>query len=127
MIDSVTDAAGAPKAIGPYSQAMVAGGFAFLSGQIPIDPQTGNIVGPGIEEQTDQVMKNLAAVLKHLKLDFSRVLHSRIYLTDLSHFQVVNSLYEKALGSHKPARATIQVAGLPKGAKVEIEMVALAG
>lgn len=124
MVRPVSDAPDAPKAIGPYSQACVASGFAFLSGQIPIDPATGNLVSGGIEEQTTQVLKNLAAILKHLRLDFSHVVSSRIYLTDLAHFQSVNSVYEKALGGHRPARATIQVSALPKAAQVEIEMVA---
>ena len=113
MIRLVSDAPNAPKAIGPYSQATVAAGLAFISGQVPIDPATGNLVSGGIEEQTSQVMKNLAAILKHLKLDFTHVVSSRIYLTDLGHFQTVNALYEKALGDHRPARATIQVGALP--------------
>lgn len=125
-MDMVSGAPGAPAAIGPYSQAVVAQGFAFLSGQVPIDPATGNLVSGGIEEQTEQVLKNLSAVLTHLKIDFSHVVSSRIYLTDLAHFQTVNALYEKALGGHKPSRATIQVSALPKGAQVEIEMVAVA-
>lgn len=124
MVRQVSDAPDAPKAIGPYSQAVVAAGLAFISGQIPIDPSTGNIVAGGIDEQTTQVMKNLGAILKHLRLDFSHVVSSRIYLTDLNHFQTVNALYEKAFGTHRPARATIQVSALPKGAIVEIEMVA---
>ncbi|MBN8549440.1 MAG: RidA family protein [Deltaproteobacteria bacterium] len=124
MIRFITDAPDAPKAIGPYSQAAVTNGLAFISGQVPIDPATGNLVSGGIEEQTTQVMKNLAAILKHLNIDFSHVASSRIYLTDLGHFQTVNAIYEKALGGHRPARATIQVGALPKAAQVEIEMVA---
>src|SRR5262245_41884426 len=123
MVRLITDVADAPKAIGPYSQAVVAGGLVFISGQVPIDPATGNICGEGIEEQTTQVLKNLAAILKHLKLDFSNVVQSRIYLTSLSTFQTVNTIYEKALGGHRPARATIEVSALPKASKVEIEMV----
>lgn len=124
MVKSFSDIPDSPKAIGPYSPAVVAGGFAFISGQIPLDPKTGNLVSGGIEEQTEQVMKNLAAILTHLKIDFSHVVSSRIYLLDLGHFQLVNSIYERALAGAKPARATIQVSGLPKGAQVEIEMVA---
>jgi 2-iminobutanoate/2-iminopropanoate deaminase len=124
MVRLISDVADAPKAIGPYSQAVTAAGLVFISGQVPIDPASGNICGEGIEEQTTQVLKNLSAILKHLKLDFTHVVQSRIYLTSLNTFQTVNSIYEKALGGHRPARATIEVSALPKGAKVEIEMVA---
>lgn len=124
MIGSFSDAPNAPKAIGPYSQAVVAGGFAFLSGQVPLDPATGTLVEGGIEAQTEQVMKNLSAVLVHLGLGFSQVASSTIYLTDLAHFQVVNGIYERWMSGHKPARATVQVSALPKGAQVEISMIA---
>lgn len=120
----ISDSPNAPQAIGPYSQAVIAHNFAYLSGQIPIEPASGEIVQGGIQAQTEQVMKNLKAVLKHLGLDFRSVVSSRIYLTDLQHFSLVNGIYEQALGGVKPARATIQVSGLPKGALVEIEMVA---
>ncbi len=124
MVKAYSDIPDAPKAIGPYSPAVVSGGFAFISGQIPLDPVSGNLVSGGVEEQTEQVMRNLKAILKHLKLDFSHVVSSRIYLLDLGNFQLVNAIYERALAGSKPARATIQVSGLPKGAQVEIEMIA---
>lgn len=127
MIRGTSDAPGAPRAIGPYSQAVTAGDFVFLSGQIPLNPETGDLIGPAIEQQTEQVMKNLAAVLTHHKLSFAQVVSARIYLTDLKNFATVNSIYEKALEGSRPARATIQVSALPKGAQVEIEMVAYAG
>ena len=119
-----SDAPNAPKAIGPYSQVAVANGVAYLSGQIPLDPVSMKLVEGGIEAQTEQVMKNLAAVLAHIDADFSTVLSSTIYLTDLANFEKVNAIYEKCLKGVKPARATIQVAGLPRGALVEISMIA---
>ena len=124
MVDCISDAPNAPKAIGPYSQATVANGFAFISGQIPLEPVSGKIVDGGIEAQTTQVLSNLAAILSHLGLGFHDVVKSTIFLTDLKHFQTVNGIYEQALGGAKPARATFQVAGLPREALVEIEMIA---
>ena len=120
----INDVADAPKAIGPYSQAVVNGNIVFLSGQIPINPETGQLVTGGIEEQANQVLKNIRAILVHLGLDFNNVAKSTIFLTDLSNFKTVNSIYEKWLGTFKPARSTIQVAGLPLGAAIEIEMIA---
>lgn len=120
----ISDASKAPKAIGPYSQAVIVGNMAFLSGQIPLDPQSGEMIVGGIEEQTDRVMENIQAVLKHIKLDFSHIVKTTIFLTDLSHFQTVNGIYGRWLGDFKPARSTIQVAALPKGAAVEIEVLA---
>ena len=124
MIKYISDAVSAPKAIGPYSQATVANGFAFISGQIPLDPATGKLVEGGIEAQSEQVMKNLAAILEHLGLAFSDVVKTTILLADLKNFQTVNGIYERALGGAKPARATYQVAGLPLAAMIEIEMIA---
>lgn len=115
---------GAPEALGPYSQAVVVDGFAFLSGQIPLDPETGNVVEGSIVEQTEQVMKNILAVLNHIGTDFSKVCKTTIFLTDLANFQTVNTVYSTWLGDYKPARSTIQVAALPKGVDIEIEMVA---
>ena len=114
----------APAAIGPYSQAVRTGNLLFCSGQIPIDPSSGVVVGTDVAAQTEQVMKNLAAVLAHVDADFSKVLSSTIYLTDLASFEKVNAIYEKWLKGVKPARATIQVAGLPRGSLVEISMIA---
>ena len=120
----ITDIPNAPKAIGPYSVAVVSGDLMFLSGQVPLHPESGQIVEGGIEAQTEQVMRNLAAVLASEKLSFKNVVKATIFLTDMNDFQRVNIIYEKALGGARPARATVQVAGLPKGAKLEIEMIA---
>lgn len=114
----------APAAIGPYSQAVAAGNLLFISGQIPLDPATGQVVGGGIAEQTRQVMNNLAAVLKAAGVDFSRLAKTTIYLTDLSDFAVVNGIYGEYFTGVFPARATVQVAALPKGVAVEIEGIA---
>lgn len=117
----------APAAIGPYSQAVRAGQFLFLSGQIPLDPSSGEMVGgDNVELQTAQVMSNLAAVLRAGGSGFEHVVKSTIFLTDLSDFTVVNRIYGAHFeGIAPPARATVQVSALPRNAKVEIEMVAL--
>jgi 2-iminobutanoate/2-iminopropanoate deaminase len=126
MIRYVSDAPDAPKAIGPYSQVTLKNGTAYLSGQIPLDPSTMKIVEGGIEAQTEQVMKNLSKVLSHVELSFSHVMSATIYLTDLGNFEKVNAIYDKWLNGSKPARATVQVAGLPRGSLVEISMIAAA-
>lgn len=120
----VNDVTAAPKAIGPYSQAVIAGDLVYLSGQIPLDPVSGALA-QGIEAQTEQVMSNIRAILEHLKLDLSCVVKTTIFLVDLSHFATVNSIYERWFGTHRPARSTVQVAALPKGSLVEIETIAL--
>ena len=114
----------APAAIGPYSQAVRSGGFIFCSGQIPLLPETGEIVEGGIIEQTHQVMRNLGAVLHAAGVDFSAVVKTTIFLADLGDFSAVNGIYGQYVADPAPARATIQVAGLPKGALVEIEAIA---
>ena len=116
----------APKAIGPYSQGIKAGGLVFLSGQIPLDPATGELVGKSIEEQAERVMGNIAAVLAAAGLGFADVVKSTIYLTDLADFAAVNMIYGKRFPADPPARSTVEVKGLPRGAGVEIEVVALA-
>lgn len=116
----------APAAIGPYSQAVKANGFVFLSGQIPLDPATGKMVDGGIEAETEQVMKNLGAVLEAAGSSFAKVVRATIYLADLGDFAKVNEIYGRRFPSAPPARATVQVAALPRGAKVEIDLVALA-
>ena len=116
----------APKAIGPYSQAVRAGGLVFLSGQIPLDPKTGELVGVDVRAQADRVIDNLAAVLRAAGLSFEQVVKTTIYLTDLADFGAVNEVYGKRFGAVPPARATVQVAALPRGAKVEIDAVAAA-
>ena len=125
MIRAVSDAPNAPKAIGPYSQAVISGNFAFLAGQVPINPDTGKLVDDSIEAQVTQVMKNIGSVLSHLKLDFSHVVKTTIFLSDFSYFQAVNTVYAEYMGETRPARSTVAVAGLPLGAKVEIEVVAV--
>jgi 2-iminobutanoate/2-iminopropanoate deaminase len=120
----------APKAIGPYAQAVSvpAGRMVFCSGQIPLDPATGEMVGAGdVREQTERVMKNLAAVLAAAGASFANVTKTTIFLTDLQDFAAVNEVYARYVGETPPARATVQVAGLPKGAMVEIEAVAVVG
>jgi 2-iminobutanoate/2-iminopropanoate deaminase len=114
----------APSAIGPYSQAIDAGDFVFLSGQVPIDPATGNLVGGDIAAQTERVLDNLAAVLEAAGCGFSDVVKTTIYLVDLADFQAVNATYAKRFVAAPPARATVQVAALPKGARVEIDAIA---
>ena len=125
---SIVSTPHAPAAIGPYSQAVRAGQFVFLSGQIPLDPSSGNMVGgDDVEAQTVQVMKNLGAVLSAAGSSFDQVVKSTIFLTDLGDFAIVNRVYGGHFEGAPPARATVQVAALPRGAKVEIELVALLG
>jgi 2-iminobutanoate/2-iminopropanoate deaminase len=114
----------APAALGPYSQAIVAGDFVFLSGQVPIDPATGDLVGGDIAAQTERVLDNLEAVLEAAGCAFSDVVKTTIYLVDLGDFQAVNATYAKRFVAAPPARATVQVAALPKGARVEIDAIA---
>ena len=115
----------APEAIGPYSQAIKAGGFVFVSGQIPIDPETGQFVAGGIAEQTRQVMKNLAAVLDAAGSDLQLVVKTSVFLADMEEFAAMNEVYGKFFGDDPPARATVQAVRLPRDARVEIEAVAL--
>jgi 2-iminobutanoate/2-iminopropanoate deaminase len=117
-----TDAA--PAAIGPYSQATIAGGFLFTAGQIPLDPVSMEIVEGDIEPQTRQVLKNLAAVLTHAGLDWTDVVKTTVFLQDMADFPRFNELYAAALGPARPARSTVQVAALPRGVSVEVELVA---
>jgi 2-iminobutanoate/2-iminopropanoate deaminase len=124
-IHTFQDVPNAPKAVGPYSPVVRAGGMVFLSGQLGINPATGQLVGADIQSQTEQVLANLKAVLGHVGLTFADVVKSTIFLTDLGNFQTVNTLYAEALGGHKPARSTFQVSALPLGGIVEIEMIAL--
>jgi 2-iminobutanoate/2-iminopropanoate deaminase len=117
-----TDAA--PKAIGPYSQAVWAGDFLFCAGQIPLDPTTGNMVAGGITEQTTRVLKNIGGVLKSQGLDFGHVVKCTVFLSDMNNFAAMNEVYAKYFTKDPPARSTVQVARLPKDALVEIEVVA---
>jgi len=115
----------APRAIGPYSQAVRAGDLVFLSGQIGLDPATGNLVAGGVEAETEQVLRNLAAGLAAAGLTFANVVRTTIYLTDLGNFARVNEIYGRFVTEPYPARATVGVAALPRGAAVEIDAVAV--
>jgi 2-iminobutanoate/2-iminopropanoate deaminase len=117
----------APAAIGPYSQAVRAGGFVFASGQIPLDPKTGQFVEGGVREQTEQVMRNLTAVLEAAGTGLDRVVKTTVFLADMEDFAAMNEVYGQYFAENPPARATVQAARLPKDARVEIEVVALAG
>lgn len=114
----------APKAIGPYSQATIANGFIYSAGQIALDPQTMEVVRGGIKEQTERVMENLKAVLQAAGSDLSRVVKTTVFLVDMADFTAMNEVYAAAFGSHKPARSTVAVSGLPRAVRVEIEVVA---
>lgn len=116
-----TDAA--PRAIGPYSQAVAFGGLLFTSGQIPLTP-AGDFVNGGIEEQTEQVLTNLQAVIEAAGATLSDVIKTTVFLADMNEFAAFNAVYEKRFGPHRPARSTVQVARLPRDSKVEIEAVA---
>jgi 2-iminobutanoate/2-iminopropanoate deaminase len=116
----------APRAIGPYSQAVKIENMVYLSGQIGLDPKTGNLV-EGFEAQVRRALTNLQAVLRAAGTDFNGVLRSGVYLIDLANFQKLNEIYAEFFGDHKPARSTIGVAQLPKGASVEIDLIAVVG
>ncbi len=116
----------APLPVGPYSQAILSGKTLYCSGQIPIDPATGTIHAQSVEEQTRQIMKNIAEVLKAAGMDYSHIVKTSIFLTDLKNFAVVNGIYGECFVSDPPARSTIQVAALPLGSLVEIECIAVA-
>ena len=116
----------APKAIGPYSQAVVAGGFLFASGQIPLDPKTGELVAGSIEVSTERIFDNLEAVLRAAGSTFADVVKTTVYLTRADDFAPMNKVYAKRMGENKPARSTVIVASLPKGSPIEIDLIALA-
>jgi 2-iminobutanoate/2-iminopropanoate deaminase len=117
----------APQAIGPYSQAVVANGFVFCSGQIPTDPETGEFVPGGIAEQTEQVLRNLSAVLEAAGSGLGRVVKTTVFLADMNDFAAMNEVYGRYFEEGPPARSTVEAARLPRDARVEIEAVALAG
>ena len=127
MVRKIVHSDDAPKAIGPYSQAVQvdSGKMTFLSGQIPLDPKTMQMVEGDVIDQSEQVMKNLGAVLKAAGLDFSHVVRCTIFLTDLGDFAKVNEVYGRHFTGAPPARATVQVAALPRGSKVEIDAIAV--
>lgn len=115
----------APGAIGPYSQAVKVGGFVFCSGQIPIDPKTGNFVSEDVAEQSEQVLKNLSAVLEAAGSGLNNVVKTTVFLADMNDFTAMNEVYASFFGDNKPARATVQAARLPRDARVEIECIAV--
>lgn len=115
---------GAPQAIGPYSQAVEAGGFLFSAGQIGLDPETGEFSGESVETQAEQVFRNLGAILNQAGLSFSSVVKTTVYLENMDDFTKVNSIYSRYFSDPYPARSTVAAAGLPKGALVEIDVVA---
>jgi len=114
----------APKAIGPYSQAVRANGFLFTAGQVALDPDKGELVPGEITEQTARALENLRAVLEAAHSDFSQVVKTTVFLVDMADFTAMNEVYSRAFGEHRPARSTVAVAGLPRGARVEIEVIA---
>jgi 2-iminobutanoate/2-iminopropanoate deaminase len=117
----------APAAIGPYSQAIRAGDFLFVSGQIPLDPATGTLVGDGIAEQTQRVLENLKAILDAAGASFAHVVKTTVYLADMTEFAKMNEIYATYFTAPAPARATVQVARLPRDVRVEIDLIAFLG
>ncbi len=124
MMKKIIHTTKAPKAIGPYSQGVKVGGWLFISGQIPIDPAKGEMVIGGIADQTERVMENIKAILEEAGASFANVVKTTIFLKDLIDFEKVNAVYEKYFKTLPPARATIEVSSLPKGAGIEIETMA---
>jgi len=115
---------GAPQAIGPYSQALVSGQLVYTAGQVALDPATMELVAGGVAEQADRALRNLAAVLAAAGSSLQRVVKTTVYLVDMADFAAMNEVYARHFGTHRPARSTVAVAGLPKGARVEIDVVA---
>lgn len=118
---------GAPRAIGPYSQAIIEGGFLFASGQVPLDPATGELVSGGFEAGVERVFDNLEAVLAEAGASLGDVVKATVYLLRMSDFAAMNGVYARRFGNHRPARSTVAVAELPKGAAVEIDLIARLG
>ena len=117
----------APRAIGPYSQGIAAAGLLFLSGQVPLDPGTGALIQKTIQEEVARVLENLKAVLQAAGSGLDRVVKTTVYLTSLKDFEAMNEVYARYLGDNRPARSTVQVAALPRGARVEIDAIATLG
>lgn len=115
---------GAPKAIGPYSQGIRINGFLFTAGQVALDPKTGELVAGGIAEQTSRALENLRAILVEAGSSMAQVVKTTVFLVDMADFAAMNEVYGRAFGSHRPARSTVAVAALPRGARVEIEAIA---
>jgi 2-iminobutanoate/2-iminopropanoate deaminase len=114
----------APTAVGPYSQAVAAYGFVYLSGMLPLDVENGNIVGNTAAEQTEQIMKNIAGLLSEMNLSLEDIIKTTIFLASMESFQSINEVYGSYFSSHKPARSCVEVSAIPKGALVEIEVIA---
>lgn len=127
MTISIVSTDSAPKAIGPYSQATCHGDLVYTAGQICLDPATMTLTGDTVAAQTEQVMTNLAAVLAAAGSGLDRVLKTTVFLVDMGDFAEMNEVYQRAFGSHRPARSTVAVSGLPKGVRVEIDVVAVRG
>jgi 2-iminobutanoate/2-iminopropanoate deaminase len=127
MTHKAVQTAGAPAAIGPYSQGIVTGGFLFCAGQAALDPATGTLVEGGIEPETEQVMANLSAVLGAAGYAWSDVVKTTVFLVDMADFAAMNAIYSRFVSEPPPARSTVGVAALPKGARVEIEVIARLG
>jgi 2-iminobutanoate/2-iminopropanoate deaminase len=125
FVKEIVSTQNAPGAIGPYSQAIKAGGLVFCSGQIPIDPQTGEFVSEIVSEQTEQVLNNLNEVLKAAGSSLDNVVKTTVFLADMSDFAEMNEVYGRFFSKNKPARATVQAARLPRDAKVEIDCIAI--
>lgn len=124
MLKETVSTSDAPAAIGPYSQAVKCGGYVFASGQIPIDPATGQLVNGGIKDQTSQVLRNLNAVLKAAGSSLEKVVKTTIFIKDMNQFSVVNDVYSLFFADNPPARSTVEVSRLPKDAEIEIEVIA---
>ena len=124
MRKSVIAPAGCPKAVGPYNHAVRVGDLLFCSGQIPLDPATGNLIGEDIRDQTERVMDNVLAILTDQRLSFANVVKATVFMTNLGDFTSMNEVYVRYFSGDFPARSTVQVAALPRGAQVEIEVMA---
>ena len=125
MIKRIIQTEQAPVAIGPYSQAIRIGDFLYTSGQIALDPESGIFLSGEIEEETEQTLKNISAILQAGGVNFENVIKTTVYMSDLNDFTRMNQIYEKYFSTNKPARACVQVAALPKGAKLEIDAIAI--
>jgi 2-iminobutanoate/2-iminopropanoate deaminase len=124
MPGAIVSTPGAPRAIGPYSQGIKANGFLFTAGQVGFDPESGELVDGGIAEQTLRVLHNLRAILRAGGVDLSAVVKTTVFLVDMADFALMNEVYAEIFGDHRPARSTVAVASLPRGARVEIEAIA---
>ena len=122
---TIVSTPGAPKAIGPYSQAIRHGGLVYTAGQVALDPATMELVPGGVAEQAERALSNLAAVLAEAGSGFDRVIKTTVYLVDMADFGAMNEVYARHFGTHRPARSTVAVAGVPKGARVEIDVIAV--